>query len=182
MRAPGVLAIVGLLALTACGDDDGGGGGDVSSADEEYIDEAVSTFDPEEDAPLTEEDARCLTSSVVQTVGSERLREIGIEPEDFSAGEQEFPPGITDGEANDIVDRLEGCIDLPQLFVDSLSEDTELDAEAVDCLTEQFDDDFVRRLFVSIFTGDSAALGEDSELSNELFAMLGECPGVLDAG
>jgi len=182
MRAPGVLAIVGLLAVTACGDDDGGGGGEASSADQEYIDEAVSTFDPEDDAPLTEADARCLASSVVETVGSERLREIGVEPEDFSGGQQDFPAGITEGQANDIVDSTEGCLDLQKLFVDSLSQDSDLDPAAVDCLSEQFDSDFLRRLFVSIFTGDTAALEADSDLSNELFAMLGECPGVLDAG
>src|SRR5690606_33584482 len=85
-----------LLVAAACGDDDGGGGGDLSSEEQEYVDAAMAEFDAEEAEPLTESDARCIVSSMVDKLGVDRLGEIGITPESFGSEDgAPFPEDLT---------------------------------------------------------------------------------------
>lgn len=182
--APAVLSGLLLLGAAACGDDeDGGGGGDLPAEEQEYVDAAMAEYDAEEAEPLTEDDARCIVVSMVDALGVERLEEIGLTPESFADDSDEpFPSGLEEDEANQVVDGFEGCFDMSQLFLDEMAADESLPPEARECLAEAFDEDFTRRIFVTMLTKGEAALEEDEELTSELFAAISQCPEVLEGG
>jgi len=172
-----------LFGAAACGDDDeGGGGDDRSSEEQEYVDAAVSTFDPEEDAPLTEEDARCIATSMVDNLGVERLEELGITPESFGDEESALPEDLDEDEANRVVDGFEGCFDMTQLFLEGIDEDGALSPEARECLADAFDEDVTRRIFVTMLTEGEDALEEDQELMSEFLRLYSACPEALPQG
>ena len=179
MRKLTPIVLSGLLFLAACGDDDGGGG-DLSSEEQEYVDAAMAEFDPEEAEPLTEDDARCVVTSMVESLGVDRLEELGITPETFGSEDgAPFPEGLTEDEANDVVDGFDSCIDLPALFTDQMAADDTIDEETKECLADAFDEDTIRSLFVTMLTQGQDALEEDPELLQELMAILSECPGAM---
>jgi hypothetical protein len=170
---------VSVLVLTACSDDKGGGGGgNLSAADQEYVDAAMETFDPEEAAPLTEDDGRCIVESMVGVVGADGLKELGIDPESFGGDGSPFPEGLSEEDANDIVDGMDGCVDLSGLFLDAMAADASITDESRDCLADTFDKDFIHLLLVALLTGGEDALGQDSEITTELLAAFQECGGL----
>ena len=183
MRKLTPIVLSGLLFLAACGDDDGGGGGDLSSEEKEYVDAAMAEFDPAEAEPLTEDDARCVVTSMVEAIGVDRLEELGVTPESFSSDDgAPFPEGLTEDEANGVVDGFEGCIDLPALFTESMAADESIDEETKACLADAFDEDTIRRIFVTMLTEGEDALSDDPELMQEFLGIFEECPGALGGG
>jgi len=180
MRRLTALVLSGFLLVTAsCGDDDGGEG-DLSSEEQEFVDAAMAEYDAEEAAPLTEDDARCIVQSMVESVGVDRLDELGITPEQFgSQDDAPFPEGLTEEEANGVVDGFEGCIDLSGLFLDGMAEDETLSAEAKECLADAFDEDTIRRIFVTMLTEGEDALEQDEDLMAEFLGIFSECPEAL---
>ncbi|MGV3759402.1 MAG: hypothetical protein ACO1PW_07635 [Actinomycetota bacterium] len=181
MRKLTPIVLSGLLFLAACGDDDGGGGGgDLSSAEQEYVDAAMAEFDPEEAEPLTEDDARCVVTSMVETLGTDRLEELGITPETFGSEDgAPFPEGLSEDEANGVVDGFDDCLDLGALFTESMAADDSIDDETKECLADAFDGDVIRRLFVTMLTEGEDALSDDPELLQEFMTILQECPGAM---
>ncbi|MGH9084700.1 MAG: hypothetical protein ACRDYW_04555 [Acidimicrobiales bacterium] len=172
--------VSGLFLVAACGDDDGGG--DLSDADQEYVDAAMATYDEEEAAPLTEDDARCIVESMVGQLGTDRLEELGVTPESFGSDDESFPEGLSEDEANGVVDGFESCADMSQLILDGIAEDESISQEAKDCLADAFDEDTVRRLFVTMLTQGEDALQDDPELTSELLSVFSECPEALGTG
>lgn len=169
-----------LLFAAACGDDDGGGSGDLSGPEQEFVDAAMAEFDPAEAEPLTEDDARCVVTSMVDSLGLERLEELGITPDSFGSDEgAPFPENLDEDEANDVVDGFEDCLDLGALFAESMASDDALDEETRDCLADAFDKDMVRRLFVTMLTKGEDALEEDPELLGDILGVFAKCPGAL---
>lgn len=187
MQAPRFVRLFAALMLfllaTACGDDsDGGGGGDagdeLSDADQEYVDAAMETYDSETD-PFTEDEARCVAESVVRPLGADRLQELGVTPDDFRGDTEALPDGLDDDEANEVVDGIDGCINLSDLFMQELTADQSLSEESTKCLRDAFDDDFVRRIVVTMLTEGEDALQDDEDLTAELMGVFSECPQVL---
>lgn len=179
MRKIAAMLLSGLFLLGACGDDGGGGGGDLSSADREYVDAALATFDAEEATPLTESDARCIVESMVGGLGAERLEDLGITPDSFGSDDSPFPEGLEEDEANEIVDGFEGCFDMGEVFLEGLAEDGTLSDEAKECLADAFDDDTIRQIFVTMLTQGEDALQDDPELTSEFMSIFSECPEAL---
>ncbi|MFP5255839.1 MAG: hypothetical protein ACLGI8_08340 [Acidimicrobiia bacterium] len=179
MRKLTATALSSLLLLAACGDDGGGGGGDLSSDEQEYVDAAMAEFDPEQAEPLTEDDARCVVTSMVDSLGVDRLEELGITPASFGTDDAPFPEGLNEDEANDLVDGFDSCIDLPALFTEQMAADPSIDDETKECLEGAFDEDTIRSLFVTMLTEGEDALQEDPELLQELMSILQECPGAM---
>jgi hypothetical protein len=176
-----LLAVAGACADEA--DPDGAaGGGDAELTEEEqaYVDAALEDFDPQEEAPMTEDDARCIATSMVEDVGVERLEEMGLSPESFSEG-GELPEGaIAEAEAQDLVDGITECIDVRALFLAGLDEDGSLSPEAEECLTEAFDEELVTRTMVVLLTQGEDALADDSGVGAELMRAFLACPGVIE--
>jgi hypothetical protein len=172
---PVLVAIV--TAAAACSDDGEGGGR--SDEEQEYIDAAMATFDPEEAAPMTEDDAECIVTSMVDEIGVDDLEEAGITPESFGEDE-EFPSGLSEEQAGEAVDAIDGCIDLRDLFLEAMAEDESVPEEAQECLAEQFDDEVVRRIMVLTLSEGEDAITGDSELMQELTAAFNECPDAVN--
>lgn len=183
MRKLTPLLLTGLLLVgaAACGDDDGGSSnGDLSDKDQEFVDAAMDEYDPEQAAPLTEDDARCIVTSMVGAVGADRLEELGITPEQFGSDDSSaFPQGLTEDEANGVVDGFDSCIDLPALFTESLAEDSDLSEDDKACLDDAFDSDTIRQIFVTMLTKGEDALQDDPELMNQFMAIFQKCPDAL---
>lgn len=169
-----------LLFAAACGDDDGGGSGDLSGPEQEFVDAAMAEFDPEDAEPLTEDDARCVVTSLVEELGVDRLEELGLTPESFGSEEgAPFPENLSEDEANGVVDGFEGCLDLAGLFTQSMAEDDSIDDETRECLADAFDKSMVRRLFVTMLTQGEDAMTEDPELLSDIMSVFMKCPGAL---
>lgn len=183
MRKITITLTVGMLVLlgAACGDDDGGGGGggDLSSAEQEYVDAAMETFDPEEAEPLTEDEARCMVTSMVDAVGVDTLEDAGLTPESFGEADSPFPEGLTEDQAEGVVDGMEDCFDLSQLFLDGMAEDASLSDEDRECLADAFDGDTVHDLFVTMLSQGEEALQEDPEAMSAILELFSQCPGAL---
>lgn len=176
----GVLAS-SLLVLSACGGGSGGGG-ELSDEEQSFVDAAMADFDPEDAAPLTRDDAECIAGSFVRGLGVERLEELEITPEDFADEESSFPSGMTEEEAETVIDGFDDCVGLSSLFLDAIAEDADLSAEDKECLGKAFDDEAVREIFTKLLTIGEDALETDSEFVSSMLKLFAECPGALDLG
>jgi len=186
-----LVLVIGVVLVFAagCGDDDSEGGGtdtgsesegDLSDEERAYVDAAVDGYDAERDAPMTEDDARCMATSMVQGIGVDRLEEMGITPESFSE-DGDLPEGaLTEADAEAMVSEIAGCIDLQELFLAGFTEDESLSPETVECLADQFDEDLVTRLMVVLLSQGEDALSEGSGPGAELMEAYLACPGALE--
>ena len=178
-----VLALIGVAS--GCGDDDDGGGdagsdSGLSAEEEAYVDEAIEDFDPERDAPMTEQDARCVATSMVQGLGVERLEEIGITPESFS-DDGDLPVGTVDeADATTLVDGIAECIDFRELFLAGFAEEGSISSETADCLAEEFDVDLVKRSMVVMMSEGEEALSASSGVGAEMMEAFLACPGAIE--
>lgn len=177
----GILA-ASLLLLSACGGGGSDGDSDLSDAEQTFVDAAMADFDPEEAAPLTRDDAECIAGSFVRALGVERLAELEITPEDFSDDESSFPSGMTEAEADKVVDGFDDCVGLSSLFLDAIAEDADLAAEDKECLAKAFDDETVRGIFTKLLTSGEDSLENDPEFASSMLKLFAECPGALDFG
>jgi hypothetical protein len=179
--------VVALLLLggAACSDEGdatsaGTGAGGLSAAEQAYVDEALEGFDAEREAPMTEADARCIATSMVEGVGVERLEEMGITPESFS-DDGDLPDGaVEEADAEAMVDGISECIDIRGLFLAGFNEDGSLSAEAEECLADAFDEDLVKRTMVVLLTEGEDALSDDSGVGAEVMQTFLACPGALE--
>ncbi len=147
------------LAATACGGDDDGGGGaggggdDVAEAADTPIGRALTAQfleDDEETVVQTEEQARCLSGRIVNDIGEDRLTEAGVTAEDVGdVTDYDFRPE----EIDTIVDAMFGCIDIRASFIESFEQD--FGADGAECVANELDQDFVKELMRSEFTGGS---------------------------
>ena len=189
MRAARFLALpvaVLLAVVGACADEadpegaSGGGSSDLTEEEQEYVDAALESFDPAEEAPMTEDDARCIATSMVESLGVDRLEEMGLTPESFSE-EGDLPEvAVQPDEAEELVDGITGCIDIRDLFLAGLNESGSLSAEAEECLAEAFDEDLVKRTMVVVLSEGGDALDEDSGVGAEMMQAFLACPGVIE--
>lgn len=168
------------------GDDTGGGsgGGGGGASRQAYVDAMVENITSDDEMPLEEGQAECLSESWIDTVGHERLAAAGITPESILSDEED-DAGIGDvqldeSDANAMVDTFGDCgIDVTEMFIQSFEQDTTLTPEDRECLEGTFNEDFLRRLFVISFTQGDDALDEDPELMGELMAAVFACPGAM---
>jgi hypothetical protein len=175
-RSSAVLVALMLAGLTACGDDEPSSNADgLTDEEQDYVDGALEGFDEEEEAPLTEEDARCIATSMVKAVGVDELEAAGITPESFSS-DDEIPEGLEEDQARAIVGGIKGCIDMLELFVEGIAEDTELSEDARACLADQFDDDLVDRLMVTMLTEGEDGLDPSTGVGAEVMQAAFACP------
>ncbi len=181
-KVSAVLLAALLLVAPACGDDDDGGDGaasDLSAEEQAFVDEAMQGFEAEEAEPLTEDDARCMVSSMVDRLGVERMEEVGLTAESFSSSSESMPSGLTEDEANGVVDGIDGCVDLHAMILEGIiGAGDDLTEEEQDCIAEVFDEETVRTMFVTMLTEGEDALQENEELMTSVFQAMSECPGL----
>lgn len=169
----------------ACGDDDGGGGsGGESSSDEgqEYVDAIVAS---NEESELTDEENECFARAFVDAVGVNQLQD-AVSPDEIRDNPQSSPEelGITlDGDQADAFwDDVNDCMDVRAAFVEGLTAGENLSDETVDCIRGAFDDDLLKRVFLTSLMEGEDALQQDQDLMGDLIGVLSECPGAVTEG
>jgi hypothetical protein len=158
-----IVALVAVLSLVAasCGDD----GGD-ASADSPLVQAIVDDVMADEDPLSTDRaEVECFVTGIVGSLGEDRLRELGI-------AETNVPDidelDLKSDEVDVFVDSLLDCIDTSALMAESLAEDFESDE--AQCIAEQFDEDTLRVLYRSAFSGD-----ELPDIFGQMFEFMAAC-------
>jgi hypothetical protein len=169
--ARGALALMIVTVGAACSDDDAGGAADSPERDR-YVEALAGSLD---DGDLDEAERDCFASSLVDTVGVDELSD-KVQPEDIDADFTPTDVGITidDDQGGDFYDRLNECVDVQALFLESLSAGQELPEETVQCLEDNIDEDLIEQIIVTSFTqGDAAA--QDPEIAEAMSTVTTEC-------
>jgi hypothetical protein len=194
MRSLSGLTIAVLLALTgalaACGGDDGGAAPDevpgeaavIEPVDlpdeaEPYVEALAATFAGEETMPITDDQARCVASRMVQVFRLDRLTAAGIDPDELAADEVVFD-GLELDEADGLklADAFQQCgFDLYEAMADSLSLGTLDPATARRCFEATVSRDQLRHAMAeTMIAGDDDVPSPESEA---LFEALFTCSG-----
>lgn len=125
-----------------------------------YVQAMVDSMMDDEDMAIDEEKARCFATSAIDIIGVDRLKDKGIEPADLrdDSSTDMSSVGLSMDEGNELYDAFEDCdIDLRALMLESMGEDDEMPAAAMECIDEVLTDDNLRKLMViSIVKGDDA--------------------------
>lgn len=109
-------------------------------------------------------EADCIAKTTYEALGSDRLDELGItvdNPDITTAG-------VTEEEANQLVDGLYGCIDVNKMIISQITA-TGLGPEVAQCMIDSLGSDAIRQLMIDQFAGREPQLGQASQ------AMLLEC-------
>ena len=184
-----LVAAVGtaLALLTGCGGDDDGEGatGDVSDEARPYVDALVeSAENSDSDVPFEAGEAECLAPRWVDILDPTRLEEAGIAPEDLAGSDDAITElDLTEEDGGALYDAMVECgVDVRDEFIAGIAEESDLSEEDRACLEEQFDDDFLRRIFVVVLTQGEDALQADQAFTSEVLSKFSECPGALPEG
>jgi hypothetical protein len=153
-----------MLFASSCGDD--GGGGSTASADSPLVQAIVDDIMADSDGVTTERaEAECFVGGVVGEIGTDRLNALGVTETNVAALDE---IDWTEDEANAVVDKMFGCMDLTENFVEQM-ELGDLDASQAECVKGVFSEDVLRDFFASSLTGE--------EPGAEIFALFGELAG-----
>lgn len=179
------MAVLAIGAFAAgCGDDDGGGSGGESSSEEgqEYVDAIVASND---DSELTDEENECFARAFVDAVGVDQLKD-AVSPAEIrdnpQSSPQEFGITLDEEQADGFWEDVNDCMDVRAAFVEGLTAGQNLSDETVDCLKDAFDDDLLKRVFVTSLMAGDDALQQDEDLMGDLIGVLRECPGAVTEG
>jgi hypothetical protein len=167
-----ILAVVVAVAVV------GGGvflltqGGGRSEEEEAYIDALAESSERSQggDAPieLSGEEHRCLATAAVDTVGVERLQEIGT-PEEIRQDDSGEPLNDIDlnlEEAGTYYDSANGCVDFREIFMADI-EEAGLSQDQIDCVDRAINDQILRDLLVAEFAEDEDAQDEANDAADE---------------
>jgi hypothetical protein len=177
-RVPAVLRLIAFAAAASlfvfgCGDDD-------DSGPQAYVDALAADIREGDDGfPLDEEQADCLASAVVDTVGADTLVEAGISPEEFAAAETftDLDVDLEDGAVAALADDIGAC-GLGAVFVDSFAEEAGgLTEDSVTCISDRIEDaDFNHAIAEAMI---SAADAETASFQELLVDGVSSCPDAV---
>ncbi len=182
-KALPLLVLAGALALVAaaCG---GGGSDSASSEGQAYADAVASNFtEPRggEESPISDDEANCAGTRIVEALGVERLSDAGATPESIRESDSvdDVVPDLTSEEADEIATAIYDCVDVSALFVQgfaaSAAEDgVTISDDKLECLANNFESsEQLRDAFTqSIITGEDPDFQTDTGL---LLEILGDC-------
>jgi hypothetical protein len=143
MRIPRALAapLVPLalaVGMGACGGGDKG----LSAAEQRYADAfARDLADGDDGLTFDDEGGRCVGEAIMHELGTKPFLDAKVQPDDLSGDET---PGqllgsnkVTDAQAEAIVTKWNGCVDLPKAFAKQAATQFGLDAHGVTCFEGQ---------------------------------------------
>ena len=167
-----LLLVLGLVAA-ACGDS---GGGERSAAEQALVDairdEILEDEDPE--SPFGEAEATCVGEGAVDRLGVEGLLELGITVENADPGNA-FE-GATDEQIDAVIDVTLDCVDFRQVFIDSITADSDISSESADCLGDALGTkEFLAPIVEAGFRGEDTEFGDDPEAAEAVFEAIVEC-------
>lgn len=101
-----------VVLLAACGGDSRPGGPEATldAFDTNFVEAAVADAD---DGGLTDDEARCVALTILDSLGQSRLVEIGISPDGASGSFLEAVEVLTGSERGTIVEAFETCLSDP---------------------------------------------------------------------
>jgi hypothetical protein len=163
--------VLGLAVLAAaCGGDD-----DDANARQDYVDAVVSVSGSDD---LTQAQSTCFAEAVVDAIGVEELDKAtsprGIRDEETS-NMVDLGVKVTTEEAKDFYERINRCVDLRQIVIDSVMHGQDVTAEAKACLDEQLTDDLLKRFMINGFTHSLDAGSQNGPILNEISAAFDAC-------
>ena len=162
------LAVIGVAALFlgACGNDtsnsgEGGSGkGDLKGDEQAYVDELTAAIQKSsgEDEAIPKDQAECWMGDMVDGIGVDKMKKAGFTPEaiagDGEADEVKLEE-LSEGDREVVAESFTDCINLEQVFMDSLaSSGEEIPQDMKDCF-EGIDWEVLEAKFSEmILTGD----------------------------
>lgn len=187
MRGRIALGLVGVLALSAvaaCGGDDDSGADGVSAEAKPYV-EALETSMQEDDSggmTLSDAQASCLAPKFVDTIGVDTLEAKGVTPEDMGSDSDTdlTDLGLSEAQGGQLYDAFGACkIDVRELFLSGMGNDSELSADDKKCLEDNFDDALVKQVMVITLTKGDDALQSDQDVMGKVLGVFSKCPGAV---
>ena len=165
------VAVLGLAVLAAaCGGDD-----DDANARQDYVDAVVAVSGSDD---LTEAQSICFAESVVDAIGVEKLDKAtsprGIRNEKTS-NMVDLGVDVTTEEAEDFYERINRCVDLRQIIIDSVMHGQDVTDEGKACLDQQLTDDLLKRFMVNGFTHSLDGGAQNGPILDEISAAFDAC-------
>lgn len=182
----GMVAVLGFSVVACGGDDDDsadegkdetsesgddGGGGDGQA----YVDAIMETS--EGDETLSEDQNRCFAEAVVAGLGVEAFEAAGVTPDDIRENPDDSPTDLglefSEEQADGFWDAANTCVDVRELFLESMSQGQELTDAQKTCLGEGLDEEFIKTMFLASFTEDTQSF--DEETTAKLTEVMSTC-------
>lgn len=180
------LALVGAIALAACGSS----GGSSSSGDgQDYVDAIMKNYDSSSAKDVfTRSEANCIAKGIVDAVGVDKLKTVGTPDQVASSSNpfQKVGKDLTKAQADEVVNVLTDgrCYDFTQLIVKQATKDSsgtfsKLSKKQVDCFFGQLlsKPAFKQAMADEILGRGSNSDAVSSALSNQsdTFKILSDC-------
>ncbi len=137
-----VIGVVALL-LGACGDKTSNSGAgssgtsDRTSEDQAYVDELTGAIQSSsgQDDSIPKDQAQCWVDDMVDGIGVDKMKQAGFTPEAMSGnGDQVDFKKLSEGDRKVVADSFTECVDLKQVFMESLdSSGQDLTPEMKEC-------------------------------------------------
>jgi hypothetical protein len=168
------------LVAASCGDDDGGS--DLNSGEQKLADAIAAQMleddDSTGDMPMTEADADCVAQGVVSEVGVDRLVEVGLSEDAIRSGTSPEDVDLPDEVIDDFVGVFMDCVDLAEIMVAGMTEDSEISDDSAECLAEGMLDDYEEFLTLAArsgITGEEFEPDDDPDLMAGIIILMSEC-------
>ena len=145
------LTCLAALALAACGGDDDDGGASAGADTEIGQALAADMLDESGDSPVTnEEEARCWSGKIVDGIGEDRLKELGVTADQVGNIDD---IAFEDDEVSTLVGGLFDCVDVRAALAEQFTED--FGEEGAKCLADEMDEDMLTTMMTSAFASKS---------------------------
>ena len=134
------------------------------------------------DDGLNDSERRCVAEAMVDALGVDELAAVAT-PDEVREGE-DFDPGaegieVDERMAGDFYDGLDSCIDVRQLFLESVGAGDGMAEEDLECLDQAVSDDLLRQVTIMSLLGETEE--DNPELEGALSSAVAPCVGATDA-
>ena len=178
-----MMTVLVALTVSACG----GNGGDASDSgankDDARAAKALSStiMKSQEGASsaqflrMKKADADCIGEGLVDEIGTDQLRKYKLLTKDLKANQDVTNVKMSVRDAKAATDVLFGCTDVPAMMQKAMDRSGQVPAAMKACIKKTLDQDTLRTIFVSVFSG------RQQQASNGLMRSISKC-GLGNAG